>query len=589
MDCATSGYVTAPQCVPSRAGLVTGRYQTRFGVESNGVELDGFDAQQTIASRLKKAGYATGMTGKWHLGPTNKIITHGFDDVYCNQGAGGKAWANFALDGSTIQGAEVASPVYHLDANSDAACAFIHRHKDGPFFFYLAYRAPHVPLDPTPKYLARFPGPMPECRRRCLAMMSAVDDGVGKVMETLRHHGLEENTLIFFLSDNGAPLKITKPDHPDGIGWDGSLNWPMNGEKGMLSEGGIREPWLAYWKGHIPAGQRYSQPVISLDIAATAVALAGLPPDPILDGVNLMPYFTGENKAAPHDVLCWRWVAQSAIRQGKWKLLVGGPRSYLFDLEADPSEQHSLLTQHPEMAQKLRARLENWAGQLQPPGINLKPMAKTWEDYYDFYLDGKAASPADSRGPEVHNKGKAKGTRKAETAGWVVRNGLAEVKAGALHVVAEAGKQHPFIAFSNLNIPGPAIATASLRAPQGGQIGIAWRLDGQKDFPPAQTARQDLPASAEFQAASIAVPANGPIIHLRLLLPDGTIDLRCLELKAATGEPAKQWNFRISTRITPMKSILTLLFLLTTALPVSAAEAAQPNIVFILADDLGGT
>ena len=169
-------------------------------------------------------------------------------------------------------------------------CAFIKRHKAEPFFFYLAYRAPHVPLDATKKYLDRFPGEMPERRRQCLAMLSAVDDGVGQVMATLRQNGLEENTLNFFMGDNGAPHKIKKEDAPGGgPGWDGSLNAPMNGEKGMLSEGGIREPWLAYWKGHIPAGQVYDKPVISLDIAATAVALAGLQSDPVLASKSLAP------------------------------------------------------------------------------------------------------------------------------------------------------------------------------------------------------------------------------------------------------------------------------------------------------------
>ena len=411
---ATNGYVTAPQCVPSRAGLLSGRYQPRFGVESNGAELSGFDAQTTIPMRLKKAGYATGMTGKWHLGPTNKIITHGFDDVYCNQGAESKAWANFDLNGNTIPGANIDSPEYHLEANSAAACAFIKRHKAEPFFFYLAYRAPHVPLDATKKYLDRFPGDMPERRRQCLAMMSCVDDGVGQVMETLRQNGIEENTLLFFMGDNGAPLKITKEDAPGGgAGWDGSLNEPMNGEKGMLSEGGIREPWIAYWKGRIPAGQVYKNPVISLDVGATAVALAGLPHDPQLDGVNVIPYFTGEAKGAPHETLFWRWEAQSAIREGKWKLLVGGKRSYLYDLEVDPEEKHSQLAQQPEIAKRLRTKLEAWATELQPPGINLRPMAKTWEEYYDFYLDGKPApepSDAKEKGERKAKNNKPKGT-----------------------------------------------------------------------------------------------------------------------------------------------------------------------------------
>jgi arylsulfatase A-like enzyme len=384
---ATNAYVTAPQCVPSRAGLLSGRSQCRFGVEANRDSLEGFNAQETIASRLKKAGYATGMAGKWHLGPKPKIGTHGFDDVYSNDGRRGKAWANFDFDGKTIKGGTVTSSMYHLDANSAAACAFIERHKQQPFFFYLAYRAPHIPLDAPQKYLDRFPGEMPEPRRQCLGMMSAVDDGVGSVMETLRKNSLESNTLIFFLADNGAPLKMTKA-----AGWDGSINAPMNGEKGMLSEGGIREPWLAYWKDRIPAGQVYEHPVISYDIVSTAVALAGQPQDPALDGVNLLPFFTGKEKGAPHERIYWRWVDQAAVREGKWKLLVGGPRSYLFDLEADPGEKHNLLDDQPELAQQLHAKLDAWAKELKPPGVNTEVMEEVWEGYYDFYFDGKPAS-----------------------------------------------------------------------------------------------------------------------------------------------------------------------------------------------------
>ena len=369
---AACGYVTAPQCVPSRAGLLTGRYQNRFGVENNGVALDGFDAQRTLAERLQAGGYATGMSGKWHLGAPADIPRHGFDEAACDQ------------TGPAAR--------YHLDANSDAACAFIARHKAEPFFYYLAYRAPHTPLDAPAEYTARFPGEMPGRRRQALAMISAIDDGVGRVLATLREQGLEERTLIFFLGDNGAPLKIHQVDSPlsgDGGGWDGSLNAPMNGEKGMLAEGGIRVPWLASWKGTIPGGQVYPHPVISLDIAATALAAAGLERDATIDGVNLVPFFTGASTGTPHEVLFWRWSAQSAIREGRWKLLIGGARSYLFDLEADPGERRNLIAEQPELAKRLRARLEAWSAELQPPGLASQPMAKTWEDYFDHYLDGK--------------------------------------------------------------------------------------------------------------------------------------------------------------------------------------------------------
>lgn len=531
---ASNGYVSAPQCVPSRAGLVTGRHQQRFGVETNLSKLDGFDKQLTLPARLKKAGYATGMAGKWHLGPIEKLTAHGFDDVFCTEPSVGlnlRAWANFGLDGQTTPGAYVnRTDLYHLEANASAACAFIDRHAREPFFFYLAFRAPHTPLDAPNSYVARFTGPMPERRRHALGAMAAIDDGVGRVMAALRQHQLEEKTLIFFLSDNGAPLSLTMPDTPfntDAGGWDGSLNAPMNGEKGMLTEGGMREPWLAYWKGVIPAGQVYEKPVISLDIAATANALAGLPIDPQLDGVNLLPFFTGQNKGAPHPVLHWRWSAESAIREGNWKLIIAGPRSYLFDLGADPSEKHNLITQHPDIAQDLRAKLVTWSGELQPPGINIAPVSRSIDNWFDFYLDGKPAPKAS-----------------AAASTWVVRNATAEAKDGTLHIVPPAiGKQHALIAFTGFKITGPAAAAASLRSEKGGQVGIQWRLDDQKDFLPEQTIHQTLAASANVQEIALPIPTKGTIVHVRLLLPDGITELRRFEITSEQGKSSKLWSF----------------------------------------------
>lgn len=522
---ATDGYVTAPQCVPSRAGLLSGKYQPRFGMESNGSELDGFDAEQTIAERLKKAGYATGQIGKWHLGPTNRITDHGFDDVY-SKNANRPCHANFTLDGKTLEMQMVNDGRYHLDACSDAALAFVKRHEKEPFFLYLAYRAPHVPLDAPKKYLDRFPGQMPERRRQCLAMMSALDDGVGALMKELRERGLEEKTLVFFMGDNGAPLKIHKHDAPGGgPGWDGSLNDPMNGEKGMLSEGGIRVPWVACWKGKIPAGRSYTHPVISLDVAATAVALAGLPADPELDGVNVIPHFTGEIKGPPHDVLFWRWIAQSAVREGKWKLLRGGGREYLYDLSVDKEEKHDVLAANPEVAQRLRERLEKWAGGLQPPGIRRDGMSEVWERYFDFYLEGKEPPPL----------GKAKAGHPGPLGGWVARGGKLEIAGQSLVVTPDkGGKQaRPFLAKPGFEVDGPATATFGLLSKAGGKAGIQWRCEGQKDFPAGQVVDVDVPSSDDWQEVKMMVPATGKIIHIRVRLPAGKSEVRDVRLKSA--------------------------------------------------------
>ena len=490
----SSGYVTAPQCVPSRAGLLSGRYQNRFGVESNGRPLDGFNAQQTIAERLKKAGYATGMTGKWHLGPQQEIVSHGFDDVYYKN-SNRSGWANFDLDGEDRTPGVARSQEYHIDVASGAACAFIKRHRDEPFFFYCAYRAPHVPLDAPPKYLRRFPSKMPERRRQALAMLSAVDDGVGRIMATLREYGLEEKTLVFFIGDNGAPLKIHKLDAPGGgPGWDGSLNDPLNGEKGMLTEGGVRVPFVVSWKGRFQGGQVYDHPVSSLDVAATAVALAGLPADDQLDGTNLAPYLTGERKGAPHQTLYWRWLSQSAVREGKWKYLRGGTREYLFDLDADREEKHNLLTKHPEVAQRLKAKLTRWAAEMQPPGLAAKSASGAWDRYFDHYLDGKPAKPPEPGG-SIQN--------------WVARNSTARIQNKALTIVSAGARKRPFIARAKLKLDGPISATVRMRCANSGAAGFSWRNENQKDFPAGQNVNFKAESSddwreykTEFAAAS---------------------------------------------------------------------------------------
>lgn len=406
----TDGHVTAPQCGPSRAGLITGQYQNRFGMEANGdfeehAEVLGrFREMKTLPDRMKEAGYVTGMAGKSHLGSDDsaELVKLGFDKVFFKHSDGPGSW-NMDLTGSDVQPQVQKGGAYHLEAISSFACTFIDRFKDQPFFFYLAYRAPHVPLDAPKKYLDRFPGVMPERRRKALAALSCVDDGVGRIMETLRKDGIEDNTLIFIIGDNGAPLKITKPDEPGGgPGWDGSLNDPMNGEKGMLTEGGIRTPFIVHWRDGIPGGQVFTQPVSSLDVAATANALAGLPDDPALDGVNLMPFLTGKNAGPPHDVLFWRWLGQSAIRKGDWKYLRSDDREYLFNLHDDPGEKHDLLAGNPEIARQLHARLGQWADTLATPGIwalKSEAMSRAAAGYFDYYLDGKCASTAKPAAP----------------------------------------------------------------------------------------------------------------------------------------------------------------------------------------------
>ena len=392
---AKHGYSTAPQCVPSRGGLLTGKYQGRFNLEGNGDSLDGFNKETTIATRLQRVGYTTAQFGKWHLGAGPAITTKGFTHVFA-QNAQQAFTANITPEGKDRPIGDLPAERYHVDGCSLAAASVIERCKDSPFFLYVAYRAPHVPLDAPQKYLDRFPGKMPERRRQALAMLSAVDDGVGLITETLKKHSLTEKTLVFLIGDNGAPLKITKEDKPgSGAGWNGSLNDPLNGEKGMLSEGGMHVPFVISWPGTIPSGQSYDHPVSALDVAATATGIVGLETKPgDLDGVNLVPYLKGDIKTPPHDALYWRWGGQIAIREGNWKLLRGGEREYLYDLAKDLEEKNNLASQHPEIADRLRSKLETWSNELKPPGLSPSPLSLAGKNYFDHYLDGKKVTVA---------------------------------------------------------------------------------------------------------------------------------------------------------------------------------------------------
>jgi arylsulfatase A-like enzyme len=411
-----SGYVSAPICSPSRAGLMTGRHQQRFGLDHNGSKPLPLD-EVLLPQRLKEAGYRTGMVGKWHLDPfyqhkawvaenmpgedsvgINDIpfekrlpyfpSERGFDD--CWHGSLNRYLVNFDLDGNDIEKQWITDKRFRVDVQTEAALAFIRRSHDNPFFLYLSYYAPHVPLEAPEKYLDRFPDDLPEARRYCLAMISAMDDGVGRMLEALDNFGVRKNTLIFFISDNGAMLIMHRKDPPGswrGITWNGALNDPLVGEKGMLAEGGIRVPFIVCWPDVIPGGQTYEAPVISLDVAATAVAAAGLDQPEELDGVNLLPFLTGEISGEPHDALFWRFSNQAAIRKGNWKYLIAGGHEFLFDLESAEGENENLILKYPEKATQLKDPLEEWTQELEPPGMPGEKFITVEQLYYKFYFD----------------------------------------------------------------------------------------------------------------------------------------------------------------------------------------------------------
>jgi arylsulfatase A-like enzyme len=370
----TNGYVSHPFCSPTRAGLMTGRYQHRFGHENNpawlpedtkqGLPLD----QTTLPQLMKKAGYATGAVGKWHLGahPQFHPMKRGFDEYFGALGGGHvyfpdqKAGAEYTIP-LNRNGVDEPQKKYLTEQFGDEAGAYIQRHagQAQPWLLYLAFNAPHTPLQAPESWLEKLAHIADKNRRTYAAMVCALDAAVGQVMARLDATQQMQNTLIFFISDNGGPNLSAK-----GAG-NFTDNSPLRGAKGMVYEGGMRVPFLVSWPAKLKPGT-YDQPVIALDILPTAVALAAgeVPQDRVIDGVNLIPYLSGEAAGAPHERLFWRSQGPQgmhAMRQGNWKLVhLPGGKPELYDLAADIGESKDLSAENPKVVTQLTSAIAEW-------------------------------------------------------------------------------------------------------------------------------------------------------------------------------------------------------------------------------------
>ncbi len=375
----TNGYVSGPYCSPTRAGLLTGRYQQRFGHEFNpGGEAKDIGlplTETTMANRFQQAGYATGLVGKWHLGaaPKYQPQQRGFDEFF---GFYGGQHTYFDKNGAQIiRGTEkITEPEYLTKAIGREARSFIKRHEAAPFFLYIAFNAVHTPMEAEEETIASFSEIENKTRKTYAAMLSAMDTEVGKVLQQLRESKVDGNTLIFFISDNGGPTM-------QGTTINASVNAPLRGSKRTTLEGGIRVPFVIHWKDHVPAKAVYSKPVIQLDILPTALRAAGikLEPEWKLDGVDLMPFLSGASRDnQPHETLYWRLGEQNAIRHGDWKLVQydrnvdeyptkGVTSLKLYHLADDIGESKDLASQHPDKVKELRGLWDAWASQLAEP------------------------------------------------------------------------------------------------------------------------------------------------------------------------------------------------------------------------------
>lgn len=384
-------YVTGATCGPSRAGMLSGRYQQRFGYEEINVpgimsphsklladEMGLPTDLRTMGDYLKALGYRTAVFGKWHMGVADRYhpLRRGFDEFYGFRG-GARSFFAYPNPKATKHENWIERGLenyqehagYLTNVLADETCDFIDRSQDRPFFAYVSFNAVHTPMHADPADKHTF-GNLEGDRRTAAQMMLAMDRACGKIIDKLKAVGLSGNTIVVFTNDNGGPMDKN-----------GSSNYPLAGVKGTQLEGGIRVPGLISWPAKLEAGSVYEPPLSTLDLIPTFVAAGGGDPAAIegLDGVDMLPYLTGKKSGRPHQTMHWKMETRAAIRDGNMKLLRYPDRpAELFDLASDPGEQNNLAAAHPEKVRELFQKQFAWEMELQRPLFMLRRAEEGW-------------------------------------------------------------------------------------------------------------------------------------------------------------------------------------------------------------------
>lgn len=388
----TQGYVSDPTCGPSRAGLITGKYQQRFGFEENNVPgfmspvsaADGPEMgvpveEITMADYLHKLGYVTAFYGKWHLGGADRFhpTKRGFDEFYGFRGGARSYFPYSNLPASKLDlmergfGNYIEPEKYLTDALADEAIDFIERQakSDQPFFAVLSFNAVHTPMDATEEDLKQFPN-LTGNRKTVAAMTLALDRASGKILDKLAELGIDDNTIVVFTNDNGGPTDKNASD-----------NKPLSGTKSNHLEGGIRVPFIIKWPGQIKENSIFNKPIITLDLLPTFYAAGGGDAKDLtaIDGVDLMPYIQGTKTDRPHDALYWKKDARAAMRKGDWKLIRFPDRpAELYYIPDDISEHNNLASANPDLVKSMFKQLFEWESTLERPRWLLK---REFENY----------------------------------------------------------------------------------------------------------------------------------------------------------------------------------------------------------------